>query len=129
MSDRSDIRFRFTQSSSGSISGIAFEEDGDIVASFKLNVERGNIYMRGKSWSSVNLTMVSKALGVKVYDIFDEVLSKYGERDIGCQTWRIGRTRCLWRIRNDEVKKAIEEVKKTLEKRKINFLARADLAI
>jgi hypothetical protein len=125
VSDKSDIRFRFTQSPSGSISGIAFEENGDIVASFKLNVERGSIYMCGKSWSSVNLTMVSKALGVKVYDIFDGILSKYGEREIGCQTWRIGRTRCLWRIRNDQVKKAIEEVKKTLEKRKINFLARA----
>lgn len=125
VSNEGNIRFRFTQSSSGSISGIAFEEDRDIVASFKLEVERGSIYMRGKSWSSITLTMVSKALGVKVYDIFDGVLSKYGERDIGCQTWRVGRTRCPWRIHNDKVKKAIEEVKKTLEKRKINFLARA----
>lgn len=121
MSDEGNIRFRFTQSPSGIISGIAFEEDGDVVASFKLNVERGSIYMRGKSWSSITLTMVSKALGVKVYDIFDGILSKYGERDIECQTWRIGRTRCLWRIRDDEVKKAIEEVKKTLEKRKLIF--------
>lgn len=121
LSDEGNIRFRFTQSPSGIISGIAFEEDGDVVASFKLNVERGSIYMRGKSWSSITLTMVSKALGVKVYDIFDGILSKYGERDIECQTWRIGRTRCLWRIRDDEVKKAIEEVKKTLEKRKLIF--------
>lgn len=121
LSDEGNIRFRFTQSPSGIISGIAFEEDGDVVASFKLNVERGSIYMRGKSWSSITLTMVSKALGVKVYDIFDGILSKYGERDIECQTWRIGRTRCLWRIRDDQVKKAIEEVKKTLEKRKLIF--------
>jgi len=33
-----NIRFRFTQSPSGIISGVALEKDGHIVASFKLEV-------------------------------------------------------------------------------------------
>jgi hypothetical protein len=123
--NESNIKLRFTQSPSGIISGVAFEEDGHIVASFKLKVEGGSDYTNDKSWSSLAFTMISGTLGAKVYDAFDGILSKYGERDIECQTWRIGHTRCLWRIRNDKVKKAIEEVKKTLEKRKINLLARA----
>lgn len=118
MSNEGNIRFRFTQSSSGSISGIAFEEDGGIVASFKLEIERGSTYMHGKSWSSITLTMVSSALGEKVYNIFDDILSKYGERDMRCQTWRIGHIRSRWRIHNDRTKEAIEEVKRVLGKRK-----------
>jgi len=121
----SNIKLRFTQSPSGIISGVAFEEDGHILASFKLKAEGSSDYTNDKSWSSLMLTMISGTLGAKVYDAFDGILSKYCESDIGCQTWRIGRTRCLWRIPNDKVKKAIEEVKKTLEKRKTNFLARA----
>ena len=116
VSDKSDIRFRFTQSSSGSISGIAFKEDGDIVASFKLEVERSSVCIQGKSWSSTTLTMVCEATGVKVYKIFDEILSKYGERYSRCQTGRAGRICSHWRIYNDRVKAALREIKETLGK-------------
>jgi len=92
----SNIKLRFTQSPSGIISGVAFEEDGHILASFKLKAEGSSDYTNDKSWSSLMLTMISGTLGAKVYDAFDGILSKY-----------------------------IEEVKKTLEKRKTNFLARA----
>lgn len=116
MSDKSDMRFRFTQSSSGSISGIAFKKDGGIVASFKLDVERSSVCVQGKSWSSTTLTMVCAATGVKVYKIFDEILSKYGERYSRCQTGRAGRICSHWRIYNDRVKTALSEIKETLEK-------------
>lgn len=116
MGDKGDLRFRFTQSPSGVISGIALEKDGDIVASFKLEVGRGTVCIHREPWSSVILTMVCRAQGAKVYDVFDMILSKYGERDPRFQTGRIGRIRCYWRIRNDKVKNAVEEIEKTLEK-------------
>lgn len=116
MSCRGNIKFRFTQSPSGCISGIAFKEDGDIAASFKLEVGGGNIYIHGKSWSSVTLTMVSGALGEKVYDLFDNILSKYGKRDPRHQTWRNERIRSRWRIPDKRVKETIEKLKKALEK-------------
>jgi len=116
VSDKSDMRFRFTQSSSGSISGIAFKKDGGIVASFKLDVERNSVCVQGKSWSSTTLTMVCQATGVKIYMIFDEILSKYGEKDSRCQTGRAGRICSHWRIYNDRVKTALSEIKETLEK-------------
>lgn len=118
MSCKGNIKFRFTQSPSGCISGIAFEEDGDIVASFKLEVGGGSVYMHGKSWSSVTLTMVSEALGEKVHHLFDDILSKYGKRDPRHQTSRIGRILFRWRIPDNRVKETIEEVKRTLEKQK-----------
>lgn len=118
MSCKGNIKFRFTQSLSGCISGIAFEEDGDIVASFKLEVGGGSIYMHGKFWNSVTLTMVYEAPGEKVYHLFDGILSKYGKRDPRHQISRIGRIRSRWRIPDDRVKETIEEVKRTLEKRK-----------
>lgn len=118
MSCKGNIKFRFTQSPSGCISGIAFEEDGGIVASFKLEVGGGNIYMHGKSWNSVILTMVSGALGEKVYDLFDDILSKNGKRDPRHRTSRIGRIRSRWRIPDNKVKETIEEVKRALEKRR-----------
>jgi hypothetical protein len=118
--DKGNLRFRFTQSPSGVISGIALEKDGDIVASFKLEVGRGIVYMHGKPWSSVILTMVCRAQGAKVYDAFDMILSKYGERDARFQTGGIGRIRCCWMIHNDKVKSAVEEIGKTLEKPKNN---------
>jgi len=121
----SDINVQFTQSPSGIISGVAIEEDGRIVASFKLKVEGGSNHAKGKSWSSLKLTMISGTLGAKIYDTFDGILSKYGERDMGCQAWRIGHTQCIWRIRDDKVKNAIEEVKKTLQRRKIRSSAQA----
>ena len=117
MSCKGDIKFRFTQSPSGIISGIAFEEEGGIVASFKLVVRRDSVYVHGKSWNSVTLIMVSGAMGRKAYDIFDEVLSKYGERS-EMPNRRIGRIRSGWKIRDDRVKEAIVEVKRALEKRK-----------
>ena len=119
MKTESDINVQFTQSPSGIISGVAIKEDGRIVASFKLKVEESSNYAKGKSWSSLKLTMISGTLGARIYDAFDGILSKYGERDMGCHTWRIGRTQCLWRIRDDKVKKAVEEVKKALQRRKI----------
>ena len=115
-----NITFRFTRSPSGVISGVAFERGGDIVASFKLEVGKGTIHMHGKPWSSMILTMVCRAQGAKVYDVFDRVLSKYGERDPRFQTGRIGRIRCCWRIRNDKVKSTIEDIRKNLEKQKNN---------
>lgn len=118
MSCKGNIKFRFTQSPSGCISGIAFKKDRDIVASFKLEVGGGNIYMHGKSWSSVTLTMVSEALGEKVYNLFDDILSNYGKRDPRHQTWRIEHVRSRWRIPDDRVKETIEEVKRALEKRR-----------
>lgn len=120
MEDKANLRFRFTQSPSGVISGIALEKDGDIVASFKLEVGRGIVYMHGKPWSSVILTMVCRAQGAEVYNAFDVILSKYGERAPRFQTGRIGRIRCCWRIRKDKMKSAVEEIGKTLEKPKTN---------
>ena len=116
MGNEGNIRFRFTQSPSGIISGVALEKDGHIVASFKLEVGKGTIHMHGKPWSSMILTMVCRAQGAKVYDVFDRVLSKYGERDPRFQTGRIGRLRCCWRIRNDKVKRAVEDFSEALEK-------------
>lgn len=116
MEDRCDIRFRFTKSSSGVISGIALDKDEDIVASFKLEVGRDTVYMHGKPWSSVILTMVCREKGAKVYDVFDRILSKYGERDPRFQTGKIERIHCCWKIRNDKVERAVEEIKKSLEK-------------
>ena len=120
MGGEGNIRFRFTQSPSGIISGVALEKDGHIVASFKLEVGKGTIRMHGKPWSSMILTMVCGAQGAKVYDVFDRVLSEYGERDPRFQTGRIGRMRCCWRIRNDKVKSTIEDIRKNLEKQKNN---------
>ena len=116
MSDEGSLRFRFSHSPSGVISGVAFKEDGDIVASFRLDVRKGSLRMQGKSWRSVTFTMVSTKLGEKVYDIFGGILSKYGERDLRSQAWRVGRTRSRWRIRHDKMKRAVEEIKKALEK-------------
>lgn len=111
---KGDIRFLFAQSPCGSISGLAFKEDGNIVASFKLEFKRSNVSMQGKSWSSTILTMVCGTTGVKVYDIFDEILSKYGERDSRSQT---GRRICSrWRMCNSRVKAALREIKETLGK-------------
>ena len=120
MGNEGNIRFRFTQSPSGIISGVALEKDGHIVASFKLEVGSGTVCMHGKIWSSVILAMVCRAQGANVYDVFDRVLSKYGERDPQFQTGRIGHIRCCWRIRNDKVKSTIEDIRKNLEKQKNN---------
>ena len=116
VSDKSDIRFRFTQSSSSNINGIAFKKDGDIVASFNLEIERSSVCIQEKSWSSTTLTMVCAATGLKVYNIFDEILSKYGERDSRCQTVRAERICSHWRIYNNRVKAALREIKETLGK-------------
>lgn len=125
MKTEGEINLRFTQSPSGIISGVAIEEGGHIVASFKLKVEGCSNYPKGNSWSSLKLTMISGTLGAKIYDTFDEILSKYGEKDIGCQTWRIGHTQCLWRIRDEKVKKAIEAIKRALQTRKISSSTQA----
>lgn len=118
MSIKSYIKFCFTESPTDAISGVAFEEDGKIVASFKLKVGKTSVNMHGACLSCVTLKMVSGAPGVKIHDIFDDVLSKYGEREPRYPTGRVGRVYSRWRICNDRVKEAIEELKEILEGKK-----------
>ena len=114
MCDKSDIRFLFDQSPSGNISGVAFKGNGDIIASYKLEVEGCAHSMQERSWSSMTLKIVSEETQLNVYDVFDEVLSKYGEKDSGSWTGA-GRICSHWRIRNNQVKNALREIGETLQ--------------
>ena len=110
-----DIKFRFTKSPGGSFSGIAFDEDRDLVVSFNLDVEKGSVYISGKPASIVALRTDAKALGVKVYDLFNKILAKHGERDWRYPTTTASRIICYWRVYDDRLKEAIKEVEKALK--------------
>ncbi|MFW6117147.1 MAG: hypothetical protein ACOC6G_01005 [Thermoproteota archaeon] len=115
MEVKDDIRFYFNHSPLGVISGIAIGEEGDIIASYKLETEQDTFYLHGRPCQSVVLTVVCKEHGVKVYNIFEKILSKYSADDQKFQTGSPGGIRCRWRICNDRVERAFEEISETLE--------------
>lgn len=87
-----------------------------MIINFTLNVRKGGIDSKGKPWSTIILRTESKRLGVKILDIFNNILTKYGEID-----WRYPRAsrmglECAWHIYDEKLEKALNEIKQTLEK-------------
>ena len=117
MKRKDNIKFHFIRSPYGVISGIAFEEDGDIVASFKLEDQKDQIDINGTSWSYLTFTMISGVLWKQIYNIIDEVLQRLGEKSSRSQTSKVGRFQFCWRIPKNRAREVIEEVEKALEKR------------
>ena len=107
------VRYTYSKTS---INGIAFGKKEDIVINFALSIRRGGIDAEGKPWSTIILRTESNRLGVKILDIFDNILSKYGERD-----WRYPRVssiglECIWHVYDEKLEKTLNEIKQTLEK-------------
>ena len=110
-----DLGVRYTYSET-SINGIAFSREEDIVINFTLSIRGGGIDSKGKPWSIIILRTESNRLGIKILDIFDNILSKYGEKD-----WRYPRVsgiglECIWHVYDEKLGKTLNEIKQTLEK-------------
>ncbi|MFW6110859.1 MAG: hypothetical protein ACOC6H_02355 [Thermoproteota archaeon] len=117
MEEMEDITFRYTRSPIGIISGIALGKEGGIIASYKLGPELDSSYKRGKPYCPVVLTMVCQRRGVKVYDVFDKILSKYTDEGMKSQTGNKDRIRCSWKISKDQMKRVLDEVEQRLQNR------------
>ena len=110
------IKFRYTQWGNKIFNGIAFKEDEDVVVNFRLGVGKGSIDAEGKSWSIVSLETDARVLGVKVFDFFDRIISKYGKRDHRYPSTLGSTLKCYWHVYDDKLPQLMEEIKKALKK-------------
>lgn len=111
MKNKGSLKY-LVQSHFGVISGIAYNEEEGIVASFKLQVEENSIHSETDPKNSIRLKMVFKQSGRKAKNVFDEIFAGYEESD--CRVVKEGCILSGWTMSRSKAWKAIEEVKEVL---------------